>query len=131
MSSIANQIAAFAIYFISFYYIYIYIIYYNYYIYIYIYNIGIYIYIYVCMLVNMFISGYANMVVMSLVTELILWPSHQSDCLPPLWSRSSLNPVFGHLITHGKSWSTLCWNSWVFSWFSGFLPQGSGQGGLG
>ena len=30
-----------------------------------------------------------------------------------------------------KSWSTLCRKSWVFSGFSGFLPQGSWQGGLG
>ena len=36
-----------------------------------------------------------------------------------------------HLMTSGKSCSTLFGKSWVFSGFSGFLPQGSWQGGLG
>ena len=33
-------------------------------------------------------------------------------------------PCIEHLIACGKSSSTLCWKLWVFSRFSGFLPQG-------
>ena len=51
--------------------------------------------------------------------------------LSPTCEVKSSNPVFQHLIIRGKSWSTLCRKSWIFSGFSGFLPQGSWRGGLG
>ena len=60
---------------------------------------------------------------LAVVTGLRAWLSHLSDRLPPLSSRR-FKPCVEHLISRGKSSSTLCRKSRVFSGFSSFLPQG-------
>ena len=50
----------------------------------------------------------------------------QSSKRPPPTTEvvGSIPACIEHLIARGKSSSTLCRKSWVFSAFSGFLPQG-------
>ena len=75
-------------------------------------------------LINRLARGFGGAVVSALAFH--LWGCG-FDSRWELSQRSS-NPV---LYSCEKSQSTLCRKSWVFSGHSGFLPQGSWQGGLG